>query len=83
MINVVMELMLPGLHSAKHNSFGVVGIAPGARLWAIKVLEFNEHNGKCEGAISSIIEAVDYVTKNAKDIDVANLSLGANVILQH
>ena len=53
-----------------------MGIAPGARLWAIKVFEYNESTGKCEGAISSIIEAVDYVTKNAKDIDVANLSLG-------
>ena len=65
-----------GVAAAKHDSFGVVGIAPGARLWAIKVLEFNESTGKCEAAISSIIEAVDYVTKNAKEIDIVNLSLG-------
>ena len=65
-----------GVAAAKHDSFGIVGIAPGARLWAIKVLEFNESTGKCEGAISSVIQAVDYITKNAKEIDVANLSLG-------
>ena len=65
-----------GVAAAKHNSFGVVGIAPGARLWAIKVLEFNDSTGKCEGAISSVIQAIDYITKNAKEIDIANLSLG-------
>ena len=65
-----------GIAAAKHNSFGVVGIAPGARLWAIKVLEFNDSTGKCEGAISSVIQAIDYITKNAKEIDIANLSLG-------
>ena len=65
-----------GVASAKHNSLGVVGTAPGARLWAIKVLEFNEHSGKCEGAMSSVIKAMDYVTQNAEQIDISNLSLG-------
>ena len=65
-----------GVTAAKHNSFGVVGVAPGARLWAIKVLEHNEVTDKCEGALSSIIEAVDYVTEHADEIDAANLSLG-------
>ena len=65
-----------GVASAKHNSIGVVGMAPGARLWAIKVLEFNESTGKCEGAMSSIIAAVEYITNHADEIDVVNLSLG-------
>ena len=51
-------------------------MAPGARLWAIKVLEFNESTGKCEGAMSSIIAAVEYITNHADEIDVVNLSLG-------
>lgn len=65
-----------GVAAAKHDSFGVTGIAPGARLWAIKVLEFNEDSGICEGSISSLIRAIDYVTNNASEIEVVNLSLG-------
>jgi subtilisin len=30
-----------GVAAAKDNSQGVVGLAPGARLWAIKVLDGN------------------------------------------
>ncbi len=65
-----------GVAAAKHNSIGVVGMAPGAKLWAIKVLELNESTGKCEGAMSSIIQAVEYITNHADEIDVVNLSLG-------
>jgi subtilisin len=65
-----------GIAAAKHNSFGVVGVAPGARLWSIKVLEWNKSTEKCEGSVSSVIAAVEYVTKNADQIDVTNLSLG-------
>ena len=31
--------MVAGIIGAKDNNFGVVGIAPGVRLWAIKVLD--------------------------------------------
>ena len=65
-----------GIAGAKHNHFGIVGMAPGARLWAIKVLEFNESTQKCEGAMSSVIQAVEYITKHANEIDVVNLSFG-------
>jgi subtilisin family serine protease len=65
-----------GVAAAKHDSFGVTGIAPGARLWAIKVLEYNEDTHMCEGSISSLIRAIDYVTNNANEIEVVNLSLG-------
>ena len=60
-----------GIAAAKDNSVGVVGIAPGARLWAVKVLD---RNGS--GSISNVISGVDYVTSNANQIDVANMSLG-------
>lgn len=60
-----------GIAAAKDNSIGVVGIAPGARLWAIKVLDSSG-----AGTISDIIAGIDYVTAHASEIDVVNLSFG-------
>jgi len=60
-----------GIAAARDNSDGVVGIAPGARLWAVKVLD---RNGS--GSISNVISGINYVTQNAGQIDVANMSLG-------
>jgi hypothetical protein len=56
---------------AAEGRVGAVGIAPGARLWAVKVLD---RTGT--GSMSSIIEGIDYVTQNAGQIDTANLSFG-------
>ncbi|HET7147607.1 MAG TPA: S8 family serine peptidase [Candidatus Nitrosopolaris sp.] len=56
---------------AAEGRVGAVGIAPGARLWAVKVLD---RSGT--GSMSSIIEGIDYVTQNAGQIDAANLSFG-------
>jgi subtilisin family serine protease len=60
-----------GIIGAKDNAFGVVGVAPGARVWAIKVL-----NRSGSGSLSGIIAGIDYVTQNAQSIEVANMSLG-------
>jgi subtilisin family serine protease len=60
-----------GIAAAKDNSIGVVGIAPGAKLWAIKVLD---RNGA--GALSTVIKGIDYIRQYASQIEVANLSLG-------
>jgi len=60
-----------GIAAAKDNSIGVVGVAPGAKLWAIKVLD---RNGS--GALSTIIKGIDYIRQYANQIEVANLSLG-------
>lgn len=60
-----------GIAAARDNTIGVVGVAPGARLWAVKVLD---RNGS--GAMSGVIKGVDYVTANAASIEVANMSLG-------
>ncbi|MBI5146724.1 MAG: S8 family serine peptidase [Thaumarchaeota archaeon] len=60
-----------GIAAAKDDSNGVVGVAPGARLWAVKVLD---RNGS--GSLSNVIKGIDYVTANAAQIDVANMSLG-------
>jgi subtilisin family serine protease len=61
-----------GVAAAKDNSQGVVGVAPGARLWAIKVLDSNGI-----GSSSDIIKGIDYATEHANEIDVVNLSFGA------
>jgi subtilisin len=63
---------MAGIAAAKDNSRGVVGLAPGARLWSIKILDSNGI-----GSSSDIIEGIDYVTQHANEIDVVNLSFGA------
>lgn len=63
-----------GIAAAKDNSAGVVGVSPGARLWAVKVLDRNGN-----GYMSGVIKGVDYVTANASYIDVANMSLGGGI----
>lgn len=60
-----------GTAAALDNSIGVVGVAPGARLWGVKVL-----NDSGSGFLSCVIAGVDYVTNNAASIEVANMSLG-------
>jgi subtilisin family serine protease len=60
-----------GIAAALDNTVGVVGVAPGARLWAIKVLD--DTGG---GTTATIIQGIDFVTQNAAQIEVANLSLG-------
>ena len=62
---------IAGIAAAKDNDIGVVGMAPGARLWAVKVLD-----GNGAGSISDIIAGIDYVTEHANEIDVVNLSFG-------
>lgn len=61
-----------GTAAAIDNGSHVVGVAPGARIWAYKVLD--DTGG---GNFSDIIAAIDNVTANAGEIEVANMSLGA------
>ena len=60
-----------GIIGAIDNTAGVVGVAPGARLWALKVLDASG-----SGYMSDIIKAIDYVAANADKIAVINMSLG-------
>jgi subtilisin len=62
-----------GIAAAKINGVGVRGVAPNARLFAVKVL-----NRDGSGRWSAIISGIDWVTKYAssKGISVANMSLG-------
>lgn len=62
-----------GTAAAKDNTIGVVGVAPGAPLYAVRVLD-NTGNGSW----SNVICGVDWVTTNSAStgIKVANMSLG-------
>lgn len=62
-----------GTVAARDNRTGVVGVAPGARLWAVRVLD-----SQGRGTWSSIICGIDWVTARADTIEVANMSLGGN-----
>lgn len=61
-----------GIAAAIDNSIGVVGVAPGARLWAVKVLDAQGY-----GYLSDLIAAIDWVTARADTIEVVNMSLSA------
>ncbi len=62
-----------GTIGALDNGIGVVGVAPGARIWAVRVLD-----NRGSGWTSDIIAGIDYVTANADKIEVANMSLGGS-----
>jgi subtilisin len=59
-----------GTIGARDNATGVVGVAPGARLWPVRVLD-----NQGSGTWSSIICGLDHVARNADRVEVANLSL--------
>jgi len=62
-----------GTIGAKDNTTGVVGMAPGARLWPVKVL-----NSAGVGFTSDVVCGIDHVAANAGSIEVANMSLGGS-----
>ncbi len=66
-----------GTIAAGNNTEGVVGVAPEAKLWAVRVL-----NNAGSGTWSSVICGIDFVTSkapaNGGPITVANMSLGGS-----
>lgn len=60
-----------GTVAALDNDFGVVGVAPGARIWAVKILDASG-----SGYLSDIIGGLDWVAENASTIEVVNMSIG-------
>jgi subtilisin family serine protease len=61
-----------GTIAAKKDGKGVVGVAPKARLYAVKVLDADG-----SGNLSDVIDGIVWAAKNK--MDVANMSLGAPV----
>lgn len=63
-----------GTVAALNNDFGVIGVAPGATVIPVKVLD-----SRGSGSYSGVIAGVDHVGANGQAGDVANLSLGGPV----
>lgn len=61
-----------GIVGARNNTTGVVGVAPGCDLYAVKVL-----NAAGSGRLSWILAGMGWAEQNG--IDVASMSLGSNV----
>jgi len=61
-----------GIIGAIDNGWGITGIAPGARLWSVQVVDVDTEYGTFEGYIAG----VDWVTGRAGLIEVANTSAG-------
>lgn len=64
-----------GIIAAEDNNIGVVGVAPEAKLWAVKVLQANG-----SGSDESVAAGLDWVISKKHDAGgdwVINLSLGA------
>jgi len=64
-----------GIIGAKNNTTGILGVASGATLVSLRVLD---ENG--DGALSNIVQALAYVSTNGRAGDVVNLSLGQDGI---
>ncbi len=64
-----------GIAAAIDNGFGVVGVAPGARIWSVKVL-----GDGGSGMLSWLIAGMDWVTSRGGVIDVANVSIGCGCV---
>lgn len=66
-----------GTIAAADDAFGVVGVAPKVKLWAVKVLD-DEGDGTSE----TVIAALDWVVAKSKELGgrwVVNMSLGSSV----
>lgn len=63
-----------GTIAAKNNTIGVVGVAAGATVVSVRVLD-----RRGSGSTSGVIAGVDYVAATASSGDVANMSLGGGV----
>jgi subtilisin len=59
-----------GIIGALDNYFGVVGVAPGVRLWSVQVI------GPTQSALANILAGLDYIAQHADEIEVVNASIG-------
>lgn len=69
-----------GIIAAADNDLGVIGVAPEANLYSLKVV-----NNTGRGNISDLIAAIEWATETCKDTDTSNdiqiisMSLGSNI----
>jgi subtilisin family serine protease len=64
-----------GIIGGKNNAIGVLGVASGASLVSLRVLD---ETG--EGTLSAIVQALSYINTNGKAGDVVNMSLGEDTL---
>jgi serine protease len=67
-----------GIIAAQDNAFGVIGVAPTVKLWAVKVLDI-----RGEGYDDKIIAGLDWVISKSKEVGgrwVVNMSIGSGTI---
>jgi subtilisin len=57
-----------GMIAGRQEATGITGVAPDAKLWAVKVLD-DSGNGR----LSDVLKGIDYVTFYAKQVAVAHL----------
>lgn len=60
-----------GIVAARDDTVGVVGVAPGARIWS--VASFDAYG---RARLSAMLCGIDWITANADVIEVGNLSFG-------
>lgn len=67
-----------GTIAATDNNIGVVGVAPGVHLWAVRVLKSNG-NGSASGNASNIIAGIQWVVRQKQSLGgdwIISMSLG-------
>ncbi|HEY0433964.1 MAG TPA: S8 family serine peptidase [Chitinophagaceae bacterium] len=64
-----------GIIGGKNNEFGVLGVASGATLISLRVLD-----KEGSGTVSGIIQALAYINSNGHAGDVVNLSVGEDSV---
>ena len=66
-----------GIVGAKDNGIGVVGVAPGARLWSVQVVGWDQFGFYIDGTWSDVIAGIDYIAQHTNEISVVNASLAS------
>jgi hypothetical protein len=65
--------VISGVIGAINNTFGVVGVAPGVRLWSVQVL----CGGPGGSAWANVLAGMSYISQHADQISVVNASIMA------
>jgi subtilisin len=60
---------MAGIIGALDNDIGVVGVAPGVRLWDVQVI------GPTEAGSANVLAGLDYIAQHADQIEVVNASI--------
>jgi hypothetical protein len=71
-----------GIVGAKDRSANLIGVAPGVKLWSIKIIywHFNpfELRFDCYGTSDNLAAGLRFIVQHADQIDIVNLSGGSN-----